>query len=86
MLAWLSMVTEGEQGEPGGPEEAARQQRSQRGRQQWRRWSPCPEGQPQPAGAFAVQLEERARTTSDRQNAKRTGSCSLDDCSWGLYK
>lgn len=40
MLAWLSMVTEGEQGEPGGQEEAARQQRSQRGRQQWRRWSP----------------------------------------------
>lgn len=43
-----------------------------------------PEGQPQPAGTFAVpRFQESVRTTSDPE-CKRTGSCSPEDCSWAF--
>lgn len=43
-----------------------------------------PEGQPQPAGTFAVpRFQESVKTTSDPE-CKRTGSCSPEDCSWAF--
>lgn len=42
-----------------------------------------PEGQPQPAGTFAVPRFQQSVRTSDPE-CKRTGSCSPEDCSWAF--